>query len=149
MSLIFSGVYTTSSRQCFSHVWTAVVHPWCTRANIFSCSFTTFSVGEICVFERFRTFSRCKYIYNFFSKTKQKKRKGAGIPQAFSFQRCLWISSDLLRKKSIFVLFFSYLKKLILKLILRRFACFKSQFCDTGQEVLMTLRPFGENHCNF
>ena len=38
---------STSSRQCFSHVRTAMVHPWETRANIFSCSFTTFSVGEI------------------------------------------------------------------------------------------------------
>ena len=54
--LTCSGV-SPSSRQCFSHVWTAVVYPWETRANIFSCSFTTFSVGEICVFGRFRTFS--------------------------------------------------------------------------------------------
>ena len=67
--LTCSGV-SPSSRQCFSHVWTAVVYPWETRANIFSCSFTTFSVGEICVFGRFRTFSRYKYICNFFFKTR-------------------------------------------------------------------------------
>ena len=118
--LTCSGV-SPSSRQCFSHVWTAVVYPWETRANIFSCSFTTFSVGEICVFGRFRTFSdvfgrfhAVNIFVTFFLRQGRKKGRHRWSTTSILFPA---VSLDFVRfasKKVDFCAFFSYLKKLIL-----------------------------------
>ena len=108
--LTCSGVHP-SSRQCFSHVWTAVVHPWGARANIFSCSFTTFSVGEICVFGRFRAIN---IFVTFFLRQGRKKGRHRWNTTSILFPA---VSLDFVRfasKKVDFCAFFSYLKKLIL-----------------------------------
>ena len=87
------------------------------------------------VFGRFRTFSRYKYICNFFFKTRQKKRKAPLEYHKHSLSSGVFGFRQICFEKSRFLCFFFLFKKINPKLILRRFACFKSQFCDTGQEV--------------
>ena len=91
---------------------------------------------------RFRTFSdvfgrfhAINIFVTFFLRQGRKKGRHRWNTTSILFPA---VSLDFVRfasKKVDFCTFFFLFKKINPKLILRRFACFKSQFCGTGQEV--------------